>query len=204
LPQNETLEFKSNKICVRSLWRKLQNLWIKEPNKLSDLPCSWLVRSKLSSCQFFPTWFIHLMKSQSTFPKINFLYWQTVKLAGFFCLFVCLLSFFFKPFCSGYFWDRVLHSCPGWPRLQLSYLCFPNSWDDRWPTSQPAFIGWYGDLANCFLRLSSNFDPPYLCLLSHCAYLILKLIQRGGRPRILKENTVGDWHCPASRLSISQ
>jgi len=48
-PQNEILRYKSNKIYVRSLWRKLINSVneIKELNKWREIPCSWIGRCSI-------------------------------------------------------------------------------------------------------------------------------------------------------------
>ena len=42
--KNQKLRYNSNKICTKSIWRKLQNLMHKiqeELNKWWDIPCSW-------------------------------------------------------------------------------------------------------------------------------------------------------------------
>jgi hypothetical protein len=44
-----------------------------------------------------------------------------------------------SPFCSGYFWDRVLCLCLGQPGLQ-PYLYFCCNWDDMCVLSCPALL----------------------------------------------------------------
>lgn len=74
-----------------------------------------------------------------------------------------------SSFSSMYFKNRVLHLCLGQPRPRSSYLCFLLSWEDRHVSPHPVFIvfiGWDGGLNNFSPRLTSNYNPLNLCLLS--------------------------------------
>jgi hypothetical protein len=52
---------------------------------------------------------------------------------------------------------------------QFSYLHLPHSWDDRYASPKwPHQLRW--GLANFLLRLTSNHNPPNLCLLSSLDY----------------------------------
>jgi hypothetical protein len=70
-----------------------------------------------------------------------------------------------SPFCCSYFWDRVLHLCPGWPGLWYSYSCYLYGWDDRCTPLHPSHQLRWG-LSNFLPKLALNHDPSNCCLLS--------------------------------------